>query len=362
MSSLQKEMFKKSALPPLDSLREHENDSNEEQHSDITRRTYLNDKYSPSQWNDYFEESLDITIPNTRDISFLLLYYCTNITIMTICLSLTNSPNRESGPTFVMHHGAGSSALTFGLVASHIKELTQGECGVIAFDCRGHGASKTTIFDSDFSLETLTTDLIHIINETIHEDQDIILIGHSMGGSVIANAACQRKLKNVTGIAVLDVVEGSAMDALSSMTKILNSRPKTFTSYEQAIEWSLRTDTVRNRSSACLSIPALLEPTLNNKLKWITDLIKTQPFWTEWFEGLSEKFLNSGTAKLLMLAGTDRLDKPLTIAQMQGKFQLSILPDAGHFLQEDSPLMTADCLVEFWKRNQRLVLPPKVKI
>jgi protein phosphatase methylesterase 1 len=45
-----------------------------------------------------------------------------------------------------------------------------------------------------------------------------------------------------------------------------------------------------------------------------------------------------------------------------GKFQLSIFPDAGHFLQEDTPMKTASTLVEFWKRNQRLVLPPKVKI
>lgn len=123
---------------------------------------------------------------------------------------------------------------------------------------------------------------------------------------------------------------------------------------------------MRNVESARLSIPALLEPVdtedENKKLKWITDLTKTQPFWSEWFQGLSDKFLNSGTAKLLLLAGTDRLDKPLIIGQMQGKFQLIIFPDAGHFLQEDTPMKTASALVEFWKRNQRLVLPPKVKI
>lgn len=76
---------------------------------------------------------------------------------------------------------------------------------------------------------------------------------------------------------------------------------------------------MHNLESARLSIPPLLEPTEGGKLKWITDLIKTQPYWSEWFQGLSEKFLNSGTAKLLILAGTDRLDKPLIIGQMQGK-------------------------------------------
>lgn len=38
---------------------------------------------------------------------------------------------------------------------------------------------------------------------------------------------------------------------------------------------------------------------------------------------------------MLLLAGTDRLDKELTIAQMQGKFQLVLLPSCGHAIQED---------------------------
>lgn len=88
-------------------------------------------------------------------------------------------------------------------------------------------------------------------------------------------------------------------------------------------KYSIRSDTVHSVESARLSIPALLEP-VEGKLKWITDLMKTQPFWAEWFQGLSEKFLNSGTAKLLILAGTDRLDKPLIIGQMQGKNKIKI--------------------------------------
>lgn len=45
-----------------------------------------------------------------------------------------------------------------------------------------------------------------------------------------------------------------------------------------------------------------------------------------------------------------------------GKFQLQILPEAGHFIQEDQPAKTAQILVDFYKRNDRsaLVLPPKV--
>lgn len=56
--------------------------------------------------------------------------------------------------------------------------------------------------------------------------------------------------------------------------------------------------------------------------------------YTEWFTGLSKSFLSARTARLLVLAGTDRLDQELMIGQMQGKFQLVIVNDVGHMLQE----------------------------
>ena len=65
---------------------------------------------------------------------------------------------------------------------------------------------------------------------------------------------------------------------------------------------------------------------------------------------------------MLLLAGTDRLDKELMIGQMQGKFQLQVLPDAGHFVHEDQAEKSAMIIADFYRRNDRsaLVLPPKV--
>lgn len=59
---------------------------------------------------------------------------------------------------------------------------------------------------------------------------------------------------------------------------------------------------------------------------WRTPLERSQPFWDGWYRGLSEKFLGLSAPKVLILAGTDRLDRPLTIGQMQGKFQMVLLP------------------------------------
>ncbi len=49
-------------------------------------------------------------------------------------------------------------------------------------------------------------------------------------------------------------------------------------------------------------------------------------------------------------AGSDRLDTVLTIGQMQGKFQLVLLPAAGHAVHEDEADKAAEHMVQFLKR------------
>ena len=50
--------------------------------------------------------------------------------------------------------------------------------------------------------------------------------------------------------------------------------------------------------------------------------------------------------KLLVVAGMDRLDKDMTIAQMRGQLQLKIAYGCGHTIQEDDPLKFAGYLAE----------------
>ncbi|KAH9615342.1 hypothetical protein KSS87_001471 [Heliosperma pusillum] len=70
------------------------------------------------------------------------------------------------------------------------------------------------------------------------------------------------------------------------------------------------------------------------------------------YEGLSEKFLSSPVPKLLLLAGTDRLDRTLTIGQMQGKFQMVVVRHTGHAIQEDVPEEFATLVLNFISRNR----------
>lgn len=132
---------------------------------------------------------------------------------------------------------------------------------------------------------------------------------------------------------------------------------------------STRSRTIRNTISARISVPSLLyldtslaSSKATKQWTWRTDLAATQPYWQGWFTGLSKKFLDAKGGKLLLLAGTDRLDTELMIGQMQGKYQLQVFPEAGHFVHEDQAEKTAMVVADFYRRNDRsaLILPPKV--
>ncbi|KAI4290270.1 MAG: hypothetical protein L6R35_000464 [Caloplaca aegaea] len=322
---------------------------------------------NPLPWTDYFTQEyyLEIVHPDETVIHH----------------AYVKLPGPK-GPLFVLHHGAGSSGLSFALFAAELLKALP-NCGVVSVDARGHGETVVKTPNGeikgepyDLSLDVLSSDLtntVKLLQARLGwpELPNMVLVGHSLGGPIVTDVAWKGTLgHSVLGYAVLDVVEGSAMDALQKMNSYLATRPKTFPSVASGIDWHTRSRTLRNSTSARISVPSLLyqTPTSGTHLPgrgpwmWRTDLSVTEHYWENWFTGLSRKFLEAKGGKLLILAGTDRLDKELMIGQMQGKYQLQVFPDAGHFIQEDQPARTAMVVADFYHRNDRsaLVLPPKV--
>ncbi|KAH8201028.1 hypothetical protein TruAng_004801 [Truncatella angustata] len=232
-----------------------------------------------------------------------------------------------------MHHGAGSSGLSFAVVGSEIRKRLP-TAGILSHDARGHGETTAPGGELDLSLTTLSNDLLAVIIKTKAEMKwqelpSIILVGHSLGGAVVTELAKSGELGNsLLGYAVLDVVEGSAIDALQSMQTYLSTRPT---------------------GSQCGVGPHKCASTVN---------AFNQRRRSEAME------MENGSRKHTAVLGelVHRLDTELTIGQMQGKYNLQVFPEAGHFIHEDLPEKTAISLVDFHKRNDRsaLVLPPKV--
>ncbi|KAI9442472.1 protein phosphatase methylesterase [Lactarius indigo] len=315
-----------------------------------------NPEYAPISGASYFSEAVQVDVPASKlDVR---VYY-----------TPPQTTDGGAGSVMVCHHGAGFAGLSFALFAKEITRMSKGELGVLSLDARRHGKTRPTqgSSDEDLSLNILVQDLYNLLRVVFSDASaapSLLLVGHSMGGAVAVNVV-PRLLEakyRVSGVAVLDVVEGTALDALPHMPSILNSRPEGFDSVSDAIEWHITAHQIRNITSARVSVPSLVTPTPEPRPRgkraftWCTPLRTTGPYWEGWFRGLSAAFLAARTARLLVLAGTDRLDRELMIGQMQGKFQMVVVPNTGHMLHEDDPLTLAQTLMEFWQRNEHVLV------
>ncbi|KAK7863419.1 hypothetical protein R5R35_006498 [Gryllus longicercus] len=344
--------------------------------------------YTPVQWDAYFTENEDIRVNNNKFRVYKL---------------------GTTGPVLMLLHGGGFSALTWSLFSASVTGMV--ECRVVAMDLRGHGDTVTEE-EEDLSAETMAKDVGDVVAGLYGSDPpSIVLIGHSMGGAIAVHTAIKDYIPSLIGLAVIDVVEGTALDALASMQSFLRSRPSFFKSLEHAIEWCVRSGQVRNTDSARVSMPgqiknmetgALATNELNShvpssptaevtpvplsdsiqeeegdvpnsnpnqvssefkaplpqfggdsrKYTWRIDLGRTEKHWAGWFKGLSNMFLSCPVPKMLLLAGIDRLDKDLTVGQMQGKFQMQVLPQCGHAVHEDVPDKVAEVVATFLVRHK----------
>ncbi|KAJ3380792.1 hypothetical protein HDU92_005767 [Lobulomyces angularis] len=242
-----------------------------------------------------------------------------DITINHDIFKVYKNIKEDSKSLFIFHHGAGQSALVWFLTA---KLLNEQNYSTLFFDCRGHGSSRCEN-ENDISLETLSNDMINVIFQCFTNDNlppQIVLVGHSLGGAVVVDVAKKKKLKGVIGVAVLDVVEGTAVESLVHMDSFLSSRPSEFVSVERAIHWTLKSMALHNLESAKISVPSQLikiEKDGKEIYGWRTNLHNSKPHW-------------------------------------DGKYQLIVVSESGHNIQEDSPQKVSSSLIEFLIRNQPL--------
>ncbi len=145
----------------------------------------------------------------------------------------------------------------------------------------------------DLSQETLIKDTIQVLYfiEEKFAGESIIIVGHSMGGSIATKTAAEI-FKNkdkypslydtIQGLIVIDVVEGTAMDALPFMEEIVRSRPKSFSSIDSSIQYMYKSGTIKNIQSARVSVPPLVkeEEGKEGSYTWKTNLLSSQKYWS----------------------------------------------------------------------------------
>ena len=137
----------------------------------------------------------------------------------------------------------------------------------------------------------------------------MIILGHSLGGGV-AVKTCKHILKTefnkdlydkIQGLIVVDVVEGSAKEAIPFMMKVINNKQKEFNNIEEAIKYMNKTQ-IKNIESCNVSIPSLyIYNKNNNKYEWKIDLEKIEKILEYKYKNLSNEYLSIKTPKNLIL-------------------------------------------------------------
>ncbi|XP_037118629.1 protein phosphatase methylesterase 1-like isoform X1 [Syngnathus acus] len=333
--------------------------------------------YSPVSWVEYFEQMEDVSVVQADGRDIFRVYKA-----------------GHEGPLLVLLHGGGHSALSWAVFTTAIAARVS--CQVLAMDLRGHGDTLVRQSD-DFSTQTMSSDVANVVRACHGEiPPPVILVGHGVGGAIAVHVVSNELMPTAVGLVTIDVVEGSAMEALHSIQNFLKGRPKSFKSLDHAIEWSVKSGQIRNLESARVSMVGQIKrceaeeadtlegagPTREDAVedrneefydrsyvddvkntateagggqgqsiyKWRIDLSKSEKYWDGWFRGTSNLFLACNLPKLLLLAGIDRLDRDLTIGQMQGKFMMQVLPPCGHAVQEDQPDKVSDAVAAFLLR------------
>ena len=277
------------------------------------------DEFTP--WNVYWDKK---EVISTDRGSFNTYYTTNDADFVLLCV-----------------HGAGHSGLSFSLLAQKVRD----SCQVFAFDLKCHGETPGDP-SKDLSIDGLSDDVVCLAKKILPEGKRLLLMGHSLGGSIATHAAYKLK---PAGLFVLDTIEGIALAAMPGMRHIVTSRPQSFKSPREAIRYVASSGEMMNEESSAVSTQGRVHLE-NGKYVWTTNLLPSEPFWVPWFKGFAQLFINAPTYKIIILPNIDRLDTPFTIAHMQGKFQLEIVQGTYHCIHEDSPGSIAEILKNFLER------------
>ncbi|KAH9261701.1 hypothetical protein BASA81_000357 [Batrachochytrium salamandrivorans] len=251
----------------------------------------------------------------------------------------------------ILLHGLGATSQTFGCF---VKSLPEG-IRAIAFDCRGHGNTKfdDPLQDLALSSENLVRDGFELISQLLpNPTTKFVLCGHSMGGAIAVRLASAMFPERCAGLVVIEAIEGVALRALENPTLLNGSmRPERFRTLQDALAWSCSpAGPLPGASfSASVSIPDQLKTDSSGLgLVWKTNPLTSVEYWLGWFVGLSDMFLKCPVRwKALVVSQVDKLDAELTVGQMQGKFQLVVMPGTGHFVHEIAPGQTCARVAQF---------------
>ncbi len=151
---------------------------------------------------------------------------------MSACSQELRSETDE--PTFVLVHGAWHGAWAYDELSTELEQAGQ---SVVAIDLPGHGLDSTPA--SDVTLDSYVQKIVSTIDNI---ETDVILVGHSMGGIAVSQAAEERpnRISHLVLIAAFMPRDGETMLGLASQDTEAAVYPNLVFSEDGTVSFFLR--------------------------------------------------------------------------------------------------------------------------
>lgn len=196
---------------------------------------------------------------------------------------------------------------------------------VVTIDLAGHGASN--VMRTDYTIESFGDDVLSVIEQL--EPEKVILVGHSMGGPVVVDAASKlgERVKAVIGVDTLKTVDAEPMAPDAARNA-----------------WAPFTGDFKNSIAAFVRNSFFIETSSPLLVEQVSSDMASADPKIALSAGAGLLSYNTPRAvrkianiPLTLINAPEDPTKIEALEQVHGKHNVIIIPDTGHFVMMEKP-------------------------
>lgn len=261
-----------------------------------------------------------------------------------VTLSLVDWGGRD-GPTALLIHGSAEGSFVWTDFAPKLAA----HCKVLAVDLRGHGESDHDP-DSHYTLEKHVRDITQLLDEL--QSDDLILVGHSLGGDIAAMIAPHLG-QRLRALVIVDTGPDGNDETAQYLQNDLREGHRLYSRVEEYTEWLksrryLTPPAVLERLAAA-SLVATLDGYRPRYDVGVVDMINSDEDESWWFPSLAQVMAPLLIVRGMASAGlSKRTAEAMRAAAPKGEFVT--VPSAGHAVMNDNVEGFAQAVIPFIAR------------
>jgi pimeloyl-ACP methyl ester carboxylesterase len=247
-----------------------------------------------------------------------------------------------AGELALFLHGGRLTARTWDYVCLGVRDRVR----PVALDLRGHGDSDRA---DDYSIASNVGDVGAVLNALGARSAHIV--GMSLGGAIAAHFAASAS-EQINSLVVVDVGPGVVFEGTARMRDFFAGIGK-IESVEAVVDAAMQTSPESDRARVAYRMNAMLRRNPRGELSWAYDC-RRKPDYSALLAEVADmdRAAKSLRAPCLVVRGgrspvfSDQAAERFAASFARG--QWTVVPDAGHNVQEDNPASLIAALDRFW--------------